>query len=137
MRGSDDLHLRDDLPTVDANGIRPPRAYAIEPGGPRDGVTVLRLAGELDMAATDELRSALAPPDRARGMVLDLAEVTFVDSAVLKELLRARDELAAGGVRLVLADVTGPVRRLLDLTRTSELFEDAPDAAAALRRLSG
>ena len=39
-------------------------------------------------------------------------------------------------VRLVLAGVAPPVRRLLDLTRTSELFEDAPDVAAALTRLS-
>ena len=35
----------------------------------------------------------------------------------------------------VLAAVPSPVRRLLDLTRTSELFEDAPDAATAFKRL--
>jgi hypothetical protein len=29
------------------------------------------------------------------------------------------------------------MRRLLDLTRTSELFEEAPDAATAVRRLNG
>ena len=55
---------------------------------------------------------------------------------MLKELLRARAELAARDVRLVLAGVPAPVRRLLDLTRTSELFEDAPDVETALKRLS-
>ena len=69
--------------------------------------------------------------------MIDLAGTTFIDSAVLKELLRARAELAARDVRLVLAAIPRPVRRLLDLTRTAELFEEAPDAAAAIRRLSG
>jgi len=133
----DELHLREDAPTVDSSGIRPPRAYAIEAGAPLGGVAVVRLAGELDMAATEALRAALGAPPGAGAMVVDLAEVTFIDSAVLKELLRARDELAADDVLLVLAEVAGPVRRLLDLTRTAELFDIEPDAAAAVTRLSG
>jgi hypothetical protein len=36
----------------------------------------------------------------------------------------------------VLAGVAPPVRRLLDLTRTSELFEDAATVAEAVRRLA-
>jgi hypothetical protein len=36
-----------------------------------------------------------------------------------------------------LAGVPAPVRRLMDLTRTSELFEDAPDLDTALKRLNG
>ena len=71
---------------------------------------------------------------RAAALVLDLSRATFIDSAVLKELLRARAELAERDVRLVLAGVAPPVRRLLDLTRTSELFEDAPTST---RRSSG
>jgi anti-anti-sigma factor len=69
--------------------------------------------------------------------VLDFTRATFIDSAVLKELLRARVELAERRVRLVLAGVPAPVRRLLDLTRTSELFEDAPDVDSALKLLNG
>ena len=73
--------------------------------------------------------------------MLDLRRATFIDSAVLKELLRARAELAAHDARLVLVGVPPPIRRLLDLTRTSELFDDAPDvgvrpsAERAARRL--
>jgi anti-sigma B factor antagonist len=69
-------------------------------------------------------------------LVVDLSEVTFVDSAVLKELLRAREELAGRGVRLLLAGSPHPLQRLLDLTRTSELFEHAPDVESAISRLS-
>jgi anti-anti-sigma factor len=116
---------------IDERGLRPAAAYSIRVAGEH----VLRLEGELDLASAPELRKRF---DEAEGaLVLDFARVTFIDSAVLKELLRARAELADRGVRLVLAGVPSPVRRLLDLTRTSELFEDAPDVEAALTRLNG
>ena len=121
---------------IDARGIRPPAAYTIADGDGPEGVSVLVLRGELDLAAAPILRARVDESMGARALVIDLAETTFIDSAVLKELLRARAELAANDVRLVLAGVPTPVRRLLDLTRTSELFDDAPDAATALKRLS-
>jgi anti-anti-sigma factor len=116
-------------------GMRPPAAYAIGEAG-ADGAGVLVLEGELDLAATPLLRARM---DEFHGpaLVLDFRRATFIDSAVLKELLRARSDLAARDVRLVLAGVPPPIRRLLDLTRTSELFEDAPDVESALRLLNG
>jgi anti-sigma B factor antagonist len=110
--------------------------YAVEDRRAVDGVSVFALRGELDLAAAGRLRALVDGAHSGRALVLDLEAVTFVDSAVLKELLRARVELAASGVRLLLAAVPRPVRRLLDLTRTTELFESAPDAGAAVRRLS-
>jgi anti-anti-sigma factor len=115
---------------IDERGLRPAAAYSIRDAGEH----VVQLEGELDLASAPELRKRF---DEADGpLVLDFAGVTFIDSAVLKELLRARVELAERGLRLVLAGVPAPVRRLLDLTRTSELFEDAPDVEAALKRLT-
>jgi anti-sigma B factor antagonist len=121
---------------IDARGIRPPAAYSITEADGPPGVTVLVLAGELDVAAAPKLRAHIDAVHSGRALVLDLEEATFIDSAVLRELLRARTELAAQDGRLVLAGVAPPVRRLLDLTRTSELFEDAEDAATAITRLS-
>jgi anti-sigma B factor antagonist len=122
--------------SIDAQGIRAPAAYSMADGEGLEGVSVLVLRGELDLAAAPILRSRVDEAMGGRALVIDLAQTTFIDSAVLKELLRARAELAANDVRLVLAGVPKPVRRLLDLTRTSELFDDAPDAATALKRLS-
>jgi anti-anti-sigma factor len=119
--------------SIDERGLRPPAAYTIRPGA---DPAVLVLEGELDLAAAPQLRQHV---DGFAGdaLVLDFKRTTFIDSAVLKELLRARAELAERGVRLVLAGVPTPVRRLMDLTRTYELFEDAPDAETALKRLNG
>jgi len=123
---------RREAASIDERGLRPPAAYSI-----RDGATgVLKLEGELDLAAAPALRKRIDEFD-GESLVLDFERVTFIDSAVLKELLRARAELTERGVRLVLAGVPAPVRRLLDLTRTSELFEDAPDVDSALKRLNG
>jgi anti-sigma B factor antagonist len=125
---------RQEAARIDARGIRPPAAYSIAEGDAPAGVSVIVLRGELDLAAAPVLRARVDEAASGSVLVIDLAETTFIDSAVLKELLRARAELAAHDVRLVLAAVPPPVRRLLDLTRTSELFDDAPDVTKALAR---
>jgi anti-sigma B factor antagonist len=133
----EDREERQEPASIDARGIRPPAAYSIAEADAPAGVSVVVLRGELDLAAAPVLRARVDAAAAGSALVIDLGETTFIDSAVLKELLRARAELAAHDVRMVLAAVPAPVRRLLDLTRTSELFEDAPDAEAAIRRLSG
>jgi anti-anti-sigma factor len=133
---TDERQERREAPGLDAGGIRPSASYAIADRPEVDGIAVLALVGELDLAAAPLLRARIEQAGTGRALVIDFARVTFVDSAVLKELLRARGELAANGVRLVLAGVPMPVRRLLDLTRTSELFEDAENVEAALTQLS-
>jgi anti-sigma B factor antagonist len=115
--------------------VRPPSPYSIAEGASTERVRVLTLEGELDLAAAPRLQARVDETPSGRALVLDFSSATFIDSAVLKELLRARAELAERNVRLVLAGVAPPVRRLLDLTRTSELFEDAADVEEAIRRL--
>jgi anti-anti-sigma factor len=102
--------------------------------GVPEGSVLLVLAGELDLAAAPELRRHLDEPAQGgvRRVVLDLADVQFMDSSMLKELLRANHELREAGATLVLAAPQPPVRRLFELTRTSELFEIADDRASAL-----
>jgi len=116
--------------------VRSPSPYTIAEGASTDRARVLTLEGELDLAAAPQLQARIDETPSGRALVLDLSQVTFIDSAVLKELLRARAELAERDVRFVLAGVAAPVRRLLDLTRTSELFEDAATVDEALKRLS-
>jgi anti-sigma B factor antagonist len=133
----EDRDVRREPAIIDTRGIRPPAAYSIADRDAAPGVLVVALRGEPDLAAAPLLRARVDAAVGGRALVVDLEETTFIDSAVLKELLRARAELAANDVRLVLAAVPMPVRRLLDLTRTYELFEHAPDADTAIRQLEG
>jgi anti-sigma B factor antagonist len=131
-------HLGSEESSVDARGIRPPSMYAIEVRTTSDGVVVLALEGEFDLAAAPAVRERLAAGRAAgaRAIVLDMAEVTFVDSSVLRELLRGGSALHDDGVALVLAALRPPVARLLELTQTTGLLNAAPTVEEALRRVA-
>jgi anti-anti-sigma factor len=118
---------------IDALGIRPPDAFVIEEAVVRRGVALLVFRGELDMAAATAMR-ARVDSVTGSGLVIDLRDVTFIDSSALRELLKARDDAVAVGRRIVLSGVPVSVRRLLELTGTAELFELAPTRTAALAR---
>lgn len=116
-------------------GIEPAGAFAVEPRPAPAGILLVELSGELDIAATSEVRSCVDTAAGGRGLVLDLSGATFVDSSMLKELLRASAELAQVNTRLVLACITPAVYRLFELTRTTELFTIADDRAQAFELL--
>jgi anti-sigma B factor antagonist len=120
---------------IDGLGMQPAGAFSLTRCESPDGITVLALAGELDIAAAPALRARVDAAAGERGVVLDLSGATFVDSSMLKELLRSTSELSRYETPLVLAGVPPVVQRLLDLTRTTVLFTLAGDREAALRSL--
>ena len=122
---------------IEGAGVDPAGAFSVEPCAAPDGVTLLELSGELDIAATSVVRSHVDEAAGRRGVVLDLTGATFVDSSMLKELLRASAELARYETQLVLAGIPPAVRRVLDLTRTADLFTLAEDRDAALEIVAG
>jgi anti-sigma B factor antagonist len=118
---------------TDTVGFRPPAAFRIEHPPSRHGVSLIVLRGEVDLAAAAPLRAHVQMVGR-EGLVIDLADVTFIDSSALRELLFARDHLAAHQARLVLAAVPPGVQRLLQMTGTLRMFELAVSRAEALAR---
>ena len=86
--------------------------FELEPLGERAG---FRLVGELDLVSAPELGGALAEVGSENGIVLDVRELTFLDSSgcnVLTTYLRGGD----GGRRIVLVAPTPAVERTLELT---------------------
>ena len=74
---------------------------------------VLWLAGEFDLAALDVFEAVMSAVQDSQGeLVLDLSELTFLDSTGIRAIIVVAGE-AAGGV--VLRRPTPPVRRILDL----------------------
>ena len=117
---------------IEGMGMEPAGAFSVEPCESSDGVALIALSGELDIAATSSVRACVEAAAGRPGVVLDLSGATFVDSSMLKELLRASAELDRYETRLVLAGISPAVRRVLELTRTTDLFTLADDRAAAL-----
>ena len=120
---------------INGRGVDPAGAFTIEEIRDPHALATIVLAGELDMAAAEAVRSNVDAAAGLRGLVIDLGGATFIDSAMLKELLRAAAELGRYETQLVLASIPPTVQRLFDLTRTTELFTVAPDRDAALELL--
>jgi anti-sigma B factor antagonist len=93
---------------------------------------VLSLAGELDLADAPALRDALrgAVERSPRRLVVDLAEVTFVDSTVLGALVEARSRI--GGEAFALAAPGLDVRRALEVSGLDRHFRVHETVSGAL-----
>lgn len=93
-----------------------------------DGCRVVP-SGELDLVTAPSLEQALRDADgRGRGpVILDLGELSFMDSSGLAVVLRAvrRDQADRG--RLTVRPGDGPVLRLLKLTGALEWLPLAAD----------
>jgi anti-sigma B factor antagonist len=102
-------------------------AYTLE-HDPIDAGHLIAITGELDIAATPELSTVVLMAVRSPGslVVLDLAEVEFIDSSALGTLLRVGGEIESAGKRLRVVCAGGPVRRLLEMTNLTNRFQLCP-----------
>ncbi len=99
-----------------------------------EGTVVLVLAGELDLASSQELIDALERLGGSRSIVLDMRELEFIDSSGLSVLVKAHQRAAAeGGELSIVRRDDSQVQRLLDLTGLTERLRvsDAPDELLA------
>jgi anti-anti-sigma factor len=91
---------------------------------------VIWLAGEVDMQAADELRKAggLAVADLAAGsrLVIDLGEVTFLDSSGLGAFVAIRNKASARDVACSLRSVPEKVTKVLLIAGLHDVFTVEP-----------
>jgi anti-anti-sigma factor len=104
----------------------------------RNGVASIALRGELDMATVPDLEGHLAPfeSNGVSAIMLDMRELTFIDSVALHSLVRARERAQTNGQRLILVGARPTARRLFELTSTDYLLDDR-DAVGVLNRFVG
>jgi anti-anti-sigma factor len=80
----------------------------------------LRLAGELDALTSPALAEALRELDRDEPIVLDVEELTFIDSTGLHALVSFSQSFSADKP-LVLSNPSEAVRRMFELVRLNDL----------------
>jgi anti-anti-sigma factor len=83
----------------------------------------LEVAGELDLDTAAQLGARVRGHADGGALVVDLREVSFMDSRGLLALLDAQQLLRAHGGDLVLGEVSRPVRKVLELTQAWDLFD--------------
>ena len=101
----------------------------------QDGACVVRLGGELDLYNADNVREALfdACAESPERLVVDLAEVDFIDSTALGVLIEARTKLRNKRAFLLAAPQLETKRALeiSGLDRHFSVHDTVPEALAA------
>jgi anti-anti-sigma factor len=93
----------------------------------QDASVTLKLAGEFDISNASELNDQLSATvnSGASQIYIDMAEVTFLDSTGLAQLVRAKTDLAPNR-SMVVCNLRPNVRKVFEYTGLAELFGIEP-----------
>ena len=83
------------------------------------------LSGNVDYSTQEEIQNASRTAlfaDQVREIHLDFADVTFVDSSILRALLMLRRETDAKGKSLVLLNCNDYIREVFEIGGFDKLF---------------
>src|SRR5881398_3970255 len=100
-----------------------------------NGVTVVDLSGRITLGEgsvvlRDTVRDLLAKGDKK--MLLNLADVTYIDSSGIGELVSAFTAVSNQGGQLKLLNLTKKVHDLLQITKLLTVFDVHDDEAKAI-----
>lgn len=97
-------------------------------GAGADGAVVatVRLSGEFDLGAREDLHAAVrsvVTAARTSSIIVDLSEVTFIDAATLGVLFGGYVAAQQLGKDFRVASARGPVQRVFDVMDASNLLQ--------------
>ena len=98
------------------------------------GSNVLPLKGEIDLHVSPSVTASLnemidKKPER---LVVDLSDVSYIDSAGLAALIEAMQKVDGYGGKFALAGLQETVRSIFEISRLDQVFQIFPDTNAAL-----
>jgi anti-sigma B factor antagonist len=108
----------------------------------QDDVVLAHVSGELDIAGAGRIGSEIgeAVPASARGLVVDLTALEFIDSSGVSMLFRLVRRLSARRQSLaVVSRPSGPVARVLEIVEfenAAPVEESVEEAVAGIRAQS-
>lgn len=86
--------------------------------------TILRPSGELDINSRDDLHATIVEAlGTATRVVVDLADVTFIDSEALGALIDGYNSALAAGAEYRVVNAKAGVARVLNVSGAQELFD--------------
>ena len=99
------------------NGMQAPGFHVVV----QKDVRLVRLIGELDLAAVDAATEGIAPLLDAPGSIeFDLSELSFMDSSGIRVLVQTKEALGDGEA-LVLSSPSDHVAKILEIAGISAL----------------
>lgn len=99
----------------------------------RGSTRVVRLEGECDMATAPQLQETLQQfrPPAVDQVILDLSDLTFLDSSGIGVIVAALKRLREADGELKIAGASGPVLRVLEITGLDGIIPLHPDVPSA------
>jgi anti-anti-sigma factor len=104
-----------------------------------DDVVVVRLTGELDISVAEPAgqRIARAVPNSARGVVLDMTELDFIDSSGVSMLFGLARRVGSHRQELrVVAPAGKTVARVLEIVEFERAARVHPDVESAVAQIT-
>jgi anti-sigma B factor antagonist len=87
------------------------------------GVTTVFLDGEIDLERSPDARKALLHAlSKGQSLLVDLAEVEYMDSSGLASLVEVHQRAREKSVEFALTRVSPPVMKVLQLARLDQVF---------------
>jgi anti-sigma B factor antagonist len=110
-------------------------ASQADPTPRRGRSNVLPLKGEIDLHVSPSVTTSLNQmiEKKPKRLVVDLSDVTYIDSAGLAALIQAMQKVEGYGGKFLLAGLQETVRSIFEISRLDQVFQIFPDADAALR----
>jgi anti-sigma B factor antagonist len=125
------------------NGLSTTRADSYLPSmqiekSSENGVTTLKVSGEVDLHASPELRAELQScvGEKTPVLLVDFSAVDYIDSSGLATFIEYLRDASAYDGKIALFGMKQKVRTIFDLVRLNELFTIADSADAAVAALS-
>ncbi len=95
---------------------------------------VVHLAGEIDLEHAPQIRKVLlGAVDQGRWILVDMAEVSYIDSSGIACLIEALQEARKKDADLALFAVNPQALRVLELARLDTVFAIHPDLTSAVQ----
>ena len=104
-----------------------------------DGVTIVDLSGRITLGEGSTMLRDIVRDMIAKGqkkILLNLGDVTYIDSSGIGELVSAFTTVRNGGGELKLLNLTKKVHDLLQITKLYTVFDIKDDEAAAIQSFS-
>ncbi len=98
-----------------------------------DGKVVVKLSGDVDLEHCAAVRGLLLDcVSHGKDLLVDLSEVSYLDSSGIASLVEALQIAAKNGTALKLFSASDQAMRVFELARLDKVFAIHPDLDAAL-----
>jgi anti-sigma B factor antagonist len=95
---------------------------------------IVPLEGEIDLHVSPRITSTLnaAVKAKPRNLVIDMENVSYIDSSGLAALIEAMQKIEKYGGKFALAGLQENVKPIFEIARLDQVFQIYPDVDSAL-----